>query len=255
MSALDDYTRALGESDPLLALASSFLAPEERTRWLALIALNRELRQVALGISEPSVVGVKLGWWGDELKRWQQGRALHPLTQALKTVVLPVSAIDRWLDALHAISHTLSYPDEAALRTAMAPLGAIERELFGHAPSAEFDAALGVLNALQDARSALKAERVMLPLAALAAAGLQRGELIDPVKQRLTWPIIAQQARALHTQLRTISTSRLGAQHLSFVRLRALQLARTPAAVFSDGAPPLPLRAPFLCWFSAVRWA
>lgn len=254
VSAFADYALALEKNDPLLALAVSFLDPSRRTRMLALLALNQQLRQIALTVAEPYVRASKLNWWHEELTRWQAQAPLHPITSVLTGVRLDREAINAWIAALHALSAESSVTDLETLTNALQPIARVERQLFGYAPNERFERALAVLNSLHDVRGALAAGRLLLPLDTLLKASLTRADLTDPLKIKRLEPQIAELARQLRVDLKCAPVDRLSALHLSFVRLRARQLARSPAAVFADGAPPLPLRSSFVCWRQALRW-
>lgn len=253
MSGFAEHANELLARDPLLALVVGFLNANERNRWLARLALGRELRQVALSIREQSVVSIKLHWWREELERARSNAPLHPITALLTPLPLTENELDEAINALHLLSSRLSHESADALATLLRPLALLERKLFAVNASADFDLAVADLNALHDMRSALAAERVLLPLDLLSAAGLSRSDLSDPAKQPQVATLIAQIAGRLRPGLAAQATDRAGALWLDFQALRALQLTRSPQAVLHNGAPPLPLRAAIKLWLSARR--
>ncbi|MEM9173421.1 MAG: hypothetical protein AAGA84_12035 [Pseudomonadota bacterium] len=67
-----------GLSDRCLAVSLLYANPTQRERFLAAAALRDEI--VAVAALSPQVRPIKCQWWRDELERWSQGAARHPLT-------------------------------------------------------------------------------------------------------------------------------------------------------------------------------
>jgi phytoene synthase len=71
-------------SAPLdVRLALTFAPPAQRAALTALFAVYLEIREVLVECRDPSVAGVKLGWWEDEVEALYRAKPRHPLTQAL----------------------------------------------------------------------------------------------------------------------------------------------------------------------------
>jgi phytoene synthase len=60
-----------------------FLPPQRRAAITAFYAFCREVDDVVDEVSDAGVAAVKLAWWRDEVGRAYEGRAGHPVTQAL----------------------------------------------------------------------------------------------------------------------------------------------------------------------------
>lgn len=84
-SPFDDYLARWRGAAPQREIAWLFLRPDERRCFGALAALEVEWTKALREVTEPQVAAMKLGWWREELERALQGRASHPLTQALFT--------------------------------------------------------------------------------------------------------------------------------------------------------------------------
>ena len=81
--ALHVYTDALWQARPELRLALPYLRADERDRLLAFACLEQQWVDSVYGITEPSVLAAKLGWWRDELTAARDGHTHHPLGTAL----------------------------------------------------------------------------------------------------------------------------------------------------------------------------
>lgn len=166
------------------AVAWLFLRHDERVRYGALAALEREWRSAAHDVSEPQVAAAKLGWWREELQHALEGQARHPLTQRLfadarvREIPLPL-----WTAPVEATIASLFEPppvDFTTQRQSVAPLAEALATLethvwFGKGASGRAAAAVAVGELVADLR-ALEAEiahgRTPLPMNLLARHGL-----------------------------------------------------------------------------------
>ena len=81
-----------------------FLPADDRDRLLSLEALFRSLRDIPLGVSDPSVGVAKLGWWQQELARAPDEGSQHPVVRALlDSGALAGLDRDAFGDYLHAL--------------------------------------------------------------------------------------------------------------------------------------------------------
>jgi phytoene synthase len=81
-----------------------FLPSQERDWLLSLEALFRSLRDIPLGVSDPSVGVAKLAWWQQELARAPHEGSQHPVVRALlNTGALGAMNRDDFGDYLHAL--------------------------------------------------------------------------------------------------------------------------------------------------------
>lgn len=77
-------------SDPELALALSYAAPDRRAALAALFALDRRLRRIALAARDPTIGLMRLTWWGEALAALDAKPApAEPLLRTLAAEVLP----------------------------------------------------------------------------------------------------------------------------------------------------------------------
>ena len=65
-----------------------FLPPNRRRAIMAFYAFCREVDDVVDECSDPQLAATKLAWWREELDRLYAGQPQHPVTQALKTVLM-----------------------------------------------------------------------------------------------------------------------------------------------------------------------
>lgn len=89
-----------------------FMPERHKPAALAVLALRKELDEAVTRIAEPSVAQARLDWWLAELDSAADGRAQHPVAQAL-------------------LAHVLIHPDRLALLQEMVS-GAQDRLRHGH---------------------------------------------------------------------------------------------------------------------------
>ncbi|TQV61827.1 MAG: hypothetical protein FNT29_10575 [Halothiobacillaceae bacterium] len=92
--------------------ATLFLPEAHKPAALAVLALRKELENAVTRIAEPSVAQARLDWWLAELESAANGKAQHPVAQAL-------------------LEHVLLHPDRLALLQEMVA-GAQDRLRHGH---------------------------------------------------------------------------------------------------------------------------
>jgi phytoene synthase len=82
--------------------ATLYLPSAQQPAAWAVLALRHELNDVATRIAEPSVAQARLDWWQAELRTAAQGKAQHPIAQALGQHVLNHPGHDALLDEMLA---------------------------------------------------------------------------------------------------------------------------------------------------------
>lgn len=92
-----------------------YLSPKGQSLAWPVLAFQHELQDVITRIAEPSVARARLEWWQAELEHAAQGKAQHPIAQALQT-------------------HVLQHPGRLELLEEMLA-GAVERLYHGHLES------------------------------------------------------------------------------------------------------------------------
>ena len=64
-----------------------FLPPEQKQAIIALYAFCREVDDVVDECDDPSLAGIKLNWWREEINNLFDNKPQHPVTQALTTSI------------------------------------------------------------------------------------------------------------------------------------------------------------------------
>lgn len=161
----------------------------------ALYAFCREVDDVVDECSDPTVAGITLAWWRQEL-RWlgeRSPQAQHPISQALAPAIerysLPLADLNAILDGVGSDLHPLPLPDFAALdlycdRVAGA-VGRLSARIFGDDGSESVQAfatrlglALQYTNILRDIGDDARKGRVYLPDSLLKSHGQTRSAVL-----------------------------------------------------------------------------
>ena len=169
--------------------------PLDAARARAIVAVHafcREVRDVALEVADPGVARLKLGWWRTEITAAFEGRAQHPVSQALAPAI---AAFRLRSDGLESIVHgaamdveRAAYPDFAALedycRRTAGSAWALVSEICGYERPAtrECVGALGVAlrltSIVRDIGRDLRRGRLYLPQDELARYGVAAEALV-----------------------------------------------------------------------------
>jgi len=95
------------------------LPPAKQQAMVAVHAFCREVREVLHEVADPRVARLKLDWWRTEIDAAAEGRAQHPVAQALMpalaTFDLPRDRLDAVIGGVMADLERPAYPDFAAL--------------------------------------------------------------------------------------------------------------------------------------------
>lgn len=167
-------------------VAEVLIAPGQRQTAVAWFALRQELTDAAWAGEDPRPGEAKLGWWGEELIGWSQGRRRHPLGLALQRLPAPWIGLAAALPTLPGLRDAATDRD-AAFRAAQPmaqALAAIGDALFAGA-SAERVEPLLALHLL--ARGAAAAP---LQLRARCSGGVDEAALASAWATELlrAWP-------------------------------------------------------------------
>ncbi|HJU07492.1 MAG TPA: squalene/phytoene synthase family protein [Rhodanobacteraceae bacterium] len=191
--ALESWLRDYRAAHPQLDPAWIFLRRDpRRDAYGAFEALKQEWLDAVYAIRAQNVAATKLQWWMEELQRAHEGRARHPLTQAVfadeRARAIPLA---RWNEVFQAALLELEGPpvsDLSAQLAQAAPLhGAIARIeaalWFGGGVDeqrAEKSAAVQrVVSALRNLPMEVDYGRTPLPMSLLARHGLSQNALMD----------------------------------------------------------------------------
>uniref|UniRef100_A0A8J8AYM8 Phytoene/squalene synthase family protein n=1 Tax=Coralloluteibacterium stylophorae TaxID=1776034 RepID=A0A8J8AYM8_9GAMM len=183
--ALTGFVAKWHAREPEMAIAEVFCPPPLRERYRAWGALLFELREAVFELSDPRVAMGKTGWWAEELVALEQGRARHPVTQALadappaRWTPLAGVLIEAVQGEARPAGRDAAFADVAPLAAALA---AVEAELFGRA-APDPDAARAVAAHLLAQRLLVGMggdDRGRVPRHLPARHGLTSGQLVAP---------------------------------------------------------------------------
>lgn len=94
---IQSYVAKWQAREPEMRVAEAFCPASMRPRFRAWGALLHELRETLFELSDPRVIGVKTGWWAEELMGLEQGRSRHPVTAEFASTPGPWSGLGRRL--------------------------------------------------------------------------------------------------------------------------------------------------------------
>ncbi len=180
-------------------------AAQQPAAW-AVLALRHELNEVVTRIAEPSVALARLDWWQAELQAAAQGKAQHPIAQALSQHVLNHPGHDALLDEMLHGAHARLHParieqaNDFALMSYREDIAAwlILTDIGGQAGRSERDFAHALGSALTwtrvlhyIGRDAAQGE-VRLPQHTLQLHGLSAVDLMQPRTSERTRAMFAE---------------------------------------------------------------
>lgn len=173
------------------------LLPRERKEAMeALYAFCREVDDVVDDCSDPTVAGITLAWWRQEIRWLAEGspQAQHPISRALANAIvsydLPEADFQAILDGVGSDLHPLPLPDWNALdqycdRVAGA-VGRLSARIFGRgaepavqAYASDLGLALQYTNIFRDIGDDARKGRVYLPDCLLRRHGVTRADVLS----------------------------------------------------------------------------
>ncbi|MEY2777767.1 MAG: hypothetical protein RLY30_1865 [Pseudomonadota bacterium] len=183
----------------------------------ALYAFCREVDDVVDECSDPTVAGITLAWWRQEI-RWlceRSDRAQHPISRALAPAVdrydLPLEDFLAILDGVGSDLHPLPLPDFDALdlycdRVAGA-VGRLSARIFGdlgHPAIQRYATDLGLAlqytNIFRDIGDDARKGRVYLPESLLREHGLTRAEILGLKPSSALVQVLGEMSRRAHAR-------------------------------------------------------
>lgn len=155
-----------------------FLPPQRRRAITALYAYCREVDDVVDECHDPGVARSKLTWWRQEVGNLYAGKANHPVTQALSSVIAPYGIEQQhMLDLIDGMTMDLDYnryPDFDTLKLychrVAGVVGIMSAGIFGYQDKRTLDyagrlgLALQLTNIVRDVGEDARRNRIYLPL-------------------------------------------------------------------------------------------
>lgn len=189
-----------------------FLPAAQRAAMVALYAFCREVDDVVDDCSDANVARIKLQWWRDEIGRLFQGKAQHPVTQALQpslqTFNLPQEHFIEIIDGMEMDLDYDGYPSFKELtlycHRVASMVGLMSAEIFGYQDrgtlryAQELGMAFQLTNIVRDVREDAVRGRVYIPEDELLRFGVSRESVLalkDSDELRAVLRFQAQRAR------------------------------------------------------------
>ena len=170
-----------------------FLEPRRRQAITALYAFCREVDDVVDECPDPDVSRSKLAWWRSEVAALYEGRASHPVTQALTTALqsffLPQEQLLEIIEGMEMDLEQVRYADFKALHLycyrVASVVGLLAAEIFGYRErltlkyAHDLGLAFQLTNIIRDVGEDARRGRIYLPQDELARFGVAEAELAD----------------------------------------------------------------------------
>lgn len=252
------YLQKVYDAEPEANLVTTFLAEARTPRHLAVMALDHEWMDIAFGPREGTISLAKLAWWRDELARYGAGVPQHPITRAMAASADPIPIDDLQLafEGVAPLATIESPATSAELLAAFRPYavavlpwwGASDRDT----PAIDAYAAVLAVQQLRHWPRFARAERALVPLDALAGAGVNRAQLLTPEAAAAAAAIAARLARELGRHLRIRSRGPLAAR-VATSHAVADVIARQPERALSGEANGMTFGLPWRLWSIARR--
>jgi phytoene synthase len=170
-----------------------FLEPRRRQAITALYAFCREVDDVVDECPDPVVSRSKLAWWRSEVGALYEGRASHPVTQALTTSLkdffLPQEQLLEIIEGMEMDLEQVRYADFKALHLycyrVASVVGLLAAEIFGYRErqtlkyAHDLGLAFQLTNIIRDVGEDARRGRVYLPQDELARFGVTEADLVE----------------------------------------------------------------------------
>ncbi|HBQ89594.1 presqualene diphosphate synthase HpnD [Alcaligenes aquatilis] len=190
----DEYCQnKAAQSGSSFYYAFLFLPPERRRAITALYAFCREVDDVVDEVHEESVARMKLVWWRTQVADLYEGRAHHPVMQALAPHIeafgLPQDELLAVIDGMEMDLDQMRYPSWSELERycwhAASVVGLLSARIFGQTQEQTSDYAqkLGLAfqltNIIRDVGDDARRGRIYLPQEDLDKFGVSPHEILD----------------------------------------------------------------------------
>ena len=168
-----------------------FLEPRRRQAITALYAFCREVDDAVDECPDAELARAKLNWWRGEIGAMFQGRASHPVTQALtdslKNFHLPQEQLQEIIDGMEMDLDQVRYPDFKSLHLycyrVASVVGLLAAEIFGYSDrqtlkyAHDLGLAFQLTNIIRDVGEDARRGRIYLPQDELSRFGISDADL------------------------------------------------------------------------------
>ncbi|HEX5803931.1 MAG TPA: presqualene diphosphate synthase HpnD [Azospira sp.] len=170
-----------------------FLPPERRQAITALYAFCREVDDVVDECHDPALASTKLVWWRQEIARLYDGKAEHPVTQALQSALprfnLPQEQLLEIIDGMEMDLQQSRYLDFKALSLycyrVASVVGLLAAEIFGYQDrrtqkyAHDLGMAFQLTNIIRDVGEDARRGRIYLPIDELQQFGVKAADILN----------------------------------------------------------------------------
>ncbi|MCM2309327.1 MAG: presqualene diphosphate synthase HpnD [Sulfuritalea sp.] len=170
-----------------------FLEPPRRQAITALYAFCREVDDAVDECPDPAVARTKLAWWRSEVQALYEGRASHPVTQALAATLrqfyLPQEQLLEIIDGMEMDLDQVRYADFKALHLycyrVASVVGLLAAEIFGYSDrqtlkyAHDLGLAFQLTNIIRDVGEDARRGRIYLPQDEMARFGVSDDDLLQ----------------------------------------------------------------------------
>jgi phytoene synthase len=190
----DDYCQQKAASSGSSFYYSFLFLPVERRRAItALYAFCREVDDVVDECNDPQIAATKLAWWRTEVARLYEGKAGHPVTQALQGVLpsfnLPQEQLLEIIDGMEMDLTQTRYLDFKGLSLycyrVASVVGLLAAEIFGYQDrktqkyAHDLGMAFQLTNIIRDVGEDARRGRIYLPIDELQQFDVKAADILN----------------------------------------------------------------------------
>jgi phytoene synthase len=190
----DDYCQQKAASSGSSFYYSFLFLPIERRRAItALYAFCREVDDVVDECNDPQIAATKLAWWRMEVARLYEGKAGHPVTQALQGVLpsfnLPQEQLLEIIDGMEMDLTQTRYLDFKGLSLycyrVASVVGLLAAEIFGYEDrktqkyAHDLGMAFQLTNIIRDVGEDARRGRIYLPIDELQQFDVKAADILN----------------------------------------------------------------------------
>ena len=251
-----------------------FLEPLRRQAITALYAFCREVDDAVDECPDSAVARTKLAWWRSEVQALYEGRASHPVTQALavtlKHFYLPQEQLLEIIDGMEMDLDQVRYADFKALHLycyrVASVVGLLAAEIFGYSDrqtlkyAHDLGLAFQLTNIIRDVGEDARRGRIYLPQDEMARFEVSNDDLLqanysDKFRRLMAFQV--ERAQALYSQafaqlpVADRKAQRAGLIMAAIYRATLVEIVRDSFRVLDQRISLPPLRK---LWLAGKTW-